>query len=176
MSTASREYNTIEIDTTASRAARMRLLVDALWDKFGGGSARHGRGFSWVGFYYGPSMLMDDGRKVGAEEMLLGPCRNKPACSPIGLHGACGRAWREHTALVIRDVSFLGAEYVACDPRDMSEVVVPCFNQDGSCWGVLDVDSFEIGAFSQHDADALSAMLHREGLSWRESVSTAEIG
>lgn len=174
---AHRDYATIEIDTSSGRLTRMRLLVDALWERFGGGEARHGRGYSWVGFYLGPGQRMeDDGRTVGPDEMLLGPCRNKPACSPIGLHGACGRAWREHTALVVRDVSFLGADYVACDPRDMSELVVPCFSRDGSCWGVLDVDSHEIGAFTQHDAEALEALLNREGLSWRESVGAVMVG
>ncbi len=154
----------------------MRLIVDALWDQFGGGSHLHARGFSWVGFYLGPGQPLDDARIVPDDQMLLGPCRNKPACSPIALHGACGRAWREHAALVVRDVSFLGANYVACDPKDMSEVVVPCFNQDGSCWGVLDIDSFEVGAFTHHDAEALAALLARAGLSWRESLNTIEIG
>lgn len=174
--TSRRDYSTIDIDAAVPRATRMRLIVDALWERFGGGEARHGRGYSWVGFYFGPGQPLDDGRTVGDDEMILGPCRNKPACSPLGLHGACGRGWRQREALVIRDVSFLGANYVACDPRDMSEVVVPCFNQDGSCWGVLDIDSFEVGAFTRHDAEALCALLVRAGLSWRESVETVELG
>lgn len=166
-----RSYDTISVPTTGDRWARMGALVDALWAAFGGGTAREGRGggagggYSWVGFYLGPGERMDDGRVVGAEEMLLGPRRDKPACSPIGLHGACGRAWRLRTALVVPDVRALGAEYVACDPRDMAEVVLPCFDERGGCWGVLDVDSFEVGAFTRGDAEQLGALLVRAGLS-----------
>lgn len=162
-----RDYDDIAIPTVGDRWARMVKLVDALWDAFGGGMAREGRGYSWVGFYLGPGERMDDGRVVGPEEMLLGPRRDKPACSPIGLHGACGRSWRLRTALVVPDVRSLGAEYVACDPRDMAEVVLPCFDERGVCWGVLDVDSFEVGAFTRGDAEQLGLILERAGLNAR---------
>jgi putative methionine-R-sulfoxide reductase with GAF domain len=95
----------------------------------------------------------------GNDELVLGPSRDKPACSPIGLHGACGRAFREKRPLVVRDVVDLGASYVACDPRDRSEVVVPLFEPDGTCWGVLDLDSFDVGSFDRVDVDGLLALL-----------------
>lgn len=123
-------------------------MVDLLWDAF------HAQGVSWVGFY-----TCD-----GGDEMLLGPRRDKPACSPIGLYGACGRAYRERVALVVRDVQALGAGYIACDPRDRSELVVPLFEPDGRCWGVLDMDSFEAGAFDETDAVGANALLHAAGL------------
>ena len=97
--------------------------------------------------------------------MVLGPRRDKPACSPIGLHGMCGLAWRERRAVVVDDVRRLGEHYVACDPRDMAEVVVPLLEADGSCWGVLDVDSFEVGAFTAADALGLARLVDRAGLS-----------
>ncbi len=134
---------------TADRAARMRAVVDALWQ------ALRDKGVSWVGFY-----LHEAG-----DELVLGPLRDKPACSPIGLHGACGQAFRSRQPLVVRDVAELGANYVACDPRDRSEVVIPLFDPDGRCWGVLDVDSFEVGAFDDRDVDGLRAVLERAGLS-----------
>lgn len=131
----------------------MTRLVDDLWRAFGE-PARAG-GYSWVGFY-----TKSDDR----EEMVLGPRRDKPACSPIGLHGMCGFAWRERRAVVVRDVRRLGEHYVACDPRDASEVVVPMLEADGRCWGVLDVDSFEVGAFTTEDARGLAEAAERAGL------------
>src|SRR5438105_13594580 len=96
--------------------------------------------------------------------MIVGPRRDKPACSPIGLHGVCGGAWRERRAMVVRDVAELGTNYVACDPRDRSECVVPLIEEDGTCWGVLDLDSFEVGAFSDEDVSGLRMVLEAGGM------------
>ncbi|MEO1130625.1 MAG: GAF domain-containing protein [Planctomycetota bacterium] len=140
----------------------MRALADALWDAFHT-RADGDAGYSWVGFYFGPGLSFDDAR-AGDDEMILGPRRDKPACSPIGLHGACGRSFLEQRALVVTDVKHLGESYVACDPRDQSEVVVPLFDEDGTCFAVLDVDAFDVGAFTEHDATELIALLQRTGL------------
>lgn len=145
-------------DWAGSRFNVMQQFIDAAWN------ALHNAGVSWIGFYLGPGQHMDDGRIVGANEMLLGPCRDKPACSPIGLHGACGRSWREQTTLVVTDVKHLGANYVACDPRDQSELVIPLFDGQRNCWGVLDIDSFDIGAFGEEDVEALDPILERARL------------
>ena len=130
------------------RAERMRIVVNALWD------ALKNKGISWVGFYL----------HEGGDEMVLGPLRDKPACSPIGLHGVCGQAFRDGKPRVVHDVAELGEDFIACDPRDRSEVVVPCFDGEGMCWGVLDLDSHEIGAFNDADAVALKAVLEAAGL------------
>lgn len=153
-----RDYSKVLIPRVGTREERMRSLVDSFWP------ALSGQGVSWIGFYFGPGERLDDGRVVGPEEMLLGPCRNKPACSPIGLHGACGASWKSGESLVVRDVKELGANYVACDPRDQSEVVVPLFDEAGRCYGVLDVDSFDVGAFADRDASELTAILIASGL------------
>ncbi|MBL0926601.1 MAG: GAF domain-containing protein [Phycisphaerales bacterium] len=145
----------------STRDEAMRVLVDALWEAFGGGTAAEGRGYSWVGFYFKPPLV---------DEMVLGPRRDKPACSPIGLHGACGRCWRERVSLVVPDVKSLGEHYVACDPRDRAEVVVPVLEADGSCHAVLDVDSFEAGAFSDRDARGIEMLLVKVGLSARDGA------
>lgn len=138
----------------------MRALVDSFWP------ALSVQGVSWIGFYFGPGERLEDGRVVGADEMLLGPCRDKPACSPIGLHGVCGQGWRGRKSIVVRDVKTLGADYVACDPRDLSEVVVPIFDEAGRCFGVLDVDSFHVEAFSEHDVRRLTTIVTDSGLNW----------
>jgi GAF domain-containing protein len=55
---------------------------------------------------------------------------------------------------------------VACDPRDRSELVVPLFEQDGRCYGVLDADSHERGAFGEHDARMMKRVMEATGISW----------
>ncbi|MBL8759804.1 MAG: hypothetical protein JNL50_00735 [Phycisphaerae bacterium] len=151
------------------RARAMALCCDLVWDAFGlesGGPSTGGFAkVSWVGFYE---------KAAGADEMILVVRRDKPACSPIGLHGACGRSWSEKRALVIPDVSTLGAGYIACDPKDKAELVLPMFDERG-CWGVLDVDSFEIGAFSEHDARGMAALCEKLGLS-RETLRGGVVG
>lgn len=129
----------------------MQRCVDALWSAFAG------PGLSWIGFY-----LWNAG---APDELTLGPRRDKPACSPIGLHGACGRCWSSRRPLAVTDVAHLGAGYIACDPRDRSEVVVPLFNPDGSCWGVLDADSHHPSAFDEFDAASLMRLMRHAGLS-----------
>ncbi|MEM1071498.1 MAG: GAF domain-containing protein [Planctomycetota bacterium] len=150
-----RDYRAIadEIAATlpreADRVDRMRLVSDVCWDVLSVS------GVSWIGFYT---------REPGADEMVLGPRRDKPACSPIELHGACGQACVEGVTLVVTDVARLGDGYVACDPRDLSELVIPCFDEAGVCWGVLDADSFERGCFDEHDARAIASILQLAGL------------
>jgi putative methionine-R-sulfoxide reductase with GAF domain len=122
---------------------RMKVVTDEIWREFG-----DHRPVSWVGFYF-----------LGKEEMTLGPRRDKPACSPIGLHGACGTAAISGATLVVRDVKDLGEGYIACDPRDRSEIVVPVRGRDGRVLGVLDVDSHAVGAFGDGDRFALEKIV-----------------
>lgn len=164
---AERDYSLVRMDIPdgASRDARMRAVVDALWEAFGadGPEKRLPAPMSWVGFYLAPGESMD-GAVAGDDEMVLAVRRNKPACSPIGLHGACGQAHVGREILVVRDVASLGEGYVACDPRDRSELVVPLLRDDGSSWGVFDADSFFEGAFTEHDAHEVWHLLKNAGL------------
>ena len=123
--------------------ARIGLLVDAVWKEFG-----DHRPVSWVGYY-----------RLGADEMTLGPRRDKPACSPIGLHGACGQAAMAGRSLLVRDVRALGANYIACDPRDLAELVVPVRDRGGNVVGVLDLDSYSAGAFDEGDQQAIEELV-----------------
>ncbi len=129
------------ISRSGTREDRMQRVVDALWEELGG------KRVSWLGFYL---------TNASGEDMILGPRRDKPACSPIGMHGACGRAFNSQRALVVTDVAKLGEGYVACDPRDRSEVVIPMLEPDGAtCWGVFDADSFDTDAFAEDDVNGL---------------------
>ena len=147
-----RAYDEIAIrlkQLTGTRAERMRATVDALWD------ALHPTGVSWVGFYL----------PEGDTQLVLGPARDKPACSPIGLHGACGQVFLNKQPLVVRDVNDLGPNYIACDPADRSEVVVPLLETEGTCVGVLDLDSPDVASFTDTDVVGLQLVLRVAGLS-----------
>lgn len=142
------------------REHAMREVIDSLWNV----TSPHG--VSWIGFYF---------KVQGRDEMVLGPRRDKPACSPIGLQGMCGRCLVERKPILVADVRTLGANYIACDPRDMSEAVVPLIGPDGTCDAVLDADSYDFGAFTQHDIDHLAAILLRSGLSARSASPTLNL-
>ncbi len=131
---------------------RMRAVVDALW------AALHDKGVSWVGLY------LDQPGKPDDQRLVLGPCRDKPACSPIGLHGVCGQALRFRTTRIVRNVRELDDDYVACDPRDRSEIAVPLIDETGAAWAVLDLDSHEIAAFDDSDERGLRRVLEAAGL------------
>lgn len=137
---------------------RMRSLCDALWEAFGD------LGYSWCGFYVYEPDTTGDGPGSRPGEMILAARQPKPACSPIGLGGICGQSWKHRQSVLVRDVRTLeGSGYIACDPRDVSEVVVPMV-LGGECWGVLDVDSYEVGAFDEHDVRGLLNAAQRAGL------------
>jgi len=137
------------LSKVGTRQQRMQSVVDALW------SGLEATGVSWVGFYV----------HVSGEELILGPRQPKPACSPIGLHGACGQVYQSRRPLVVRNVRELGSNYIACDPRDQSEIVVPLLTDEGVCWGVLDLDSHAVGSFSGAAVTGLVTVLRAAGLS-----------
>lgn len=144
-----RDYQTIAAALTSAgtEAERMQQVVDLLWEHLSA------EGVSWVGFYL----------HEGGDELVLGPLRDKPACSPISLQGVCGQAFLSRQAHVVDDVQSLGENYIACDPRDRSEVVVPLLRPDRTCFAVLDVDSFDVGAFSAADVAGLARVLEAAG-------------
>lgn len=150
---SARDYGAVvsQVKPGSGREATMQAVVDALWE------AMKDRGVSWLGFYTRPA---------GTDEMILGPRRDKPACSPLGLHGICGQSYTSGKPIIVQDSAALNTgNYIACDPRDRSEVVIPLFEADGSCWGVLDVDSHQPGAFEQSDVVGLRRVVERAGLS-----------
>ncbi|MBI4348234.1 MAG: GAF domain-containing protein [Elusimicrobia bacterium] len=121
----------------ADRGKIMQHIVDTLWETFGETGA-----FSWCGFYL-PS---PDGK-----QLVLGPSRDKPACNPIAMHGVCGKALATAATQVVPDVKALGDAHIECDPKNLSEIAVPVFGPDGKPFAVLDVDSYEAGAFDDLD-------------------------
>lgn len=156
--TLDRDYDTLTralieaIPDHAPREERLSSFIDLLWEHLAKTSV------SWAGFYLDQPDQPDDQR------LILGPRRDKPACSPIGLHGVCGQALRTHQTRIVDDVRDLGPDYIACDPRDASEIVIPLLDEHGHAWGVLDLDSHETHAFSARDDHGLRRALRAAGL------------
>lgn len=97
------------------------------------------QGLNWAGFYLNRN-----------EELVLGPFQGKVACVRIPFaRGVCGAAARSRQTQRIEDVhAFPG--HIACDSASSSELVVPLL-KDGRLLGVLDLDSPQLGRFSQDD-------------------------
>jgi L-methionine (R)-S-oxide reductase len=110
---------------------------------------------SWVGFYL---------RR--GNELVLGPFQGKVACVRIAFaRGVCGTAAAERRTVVVTDVEqFPG--HIACDAGSRSEIVVPVMRR-GEVVAVLDVDSYELGAFDEVDAAWLGKVAEIVGaLAW----------
>ncbi len=98
---------------------------------------------NWVGFY-----LLHDGA------LRLGPFQGKSACVRIPMgRGVCGTAAQnDKTELVYNVHDFPG--HIACDSASNSEIVIP-IHFEGRVVGVLDIDSPEVGRFSEKDKEIL---------------------
>ncbi|MBR2081684.1 MAG: GAF domain-containing protein [Elusimicrobiaceae bacterium] len=98
---------------------------------------------NWAGFYV-----------LREHTLVLGPFQGNPACVRIPLgKGVCGTAAQTgQTQLVANVHQFAG--HIACDSASNSEIVVPVF-KDGQVWGVLDIDSPQLGRFDQDDQSNL---------------------
>ena len=104
-------------------------------------------GINWVGFY-----KMVDGA------LVLGPFQGKPACIriPVG-RGVCGTAVAEDQVQLVYNVhEFPG--HIACDCASNSEIVLP-IHVNGEIWGVLDIDSPQIGRFTEADKEGLEQVV-----------------
>ena len=98
---------------------------------------------NWAGFYL-----------MKGDELVLGPFQGKPACVriPVG-RGVCGTAVATNSVQRIYDVhEFEG--HIACDAASNSEIVIP-FSINGEIAGVLDIDSPNVGRFSEIDEEGL---------------------
>ncbi|MBU3218748.1 GAF domain-containing protein [Clostridium algidicarnis] len=106
---------------------------------------------NWVGFY-----LYEE------EEMslVLGPFQGRPACNRIDFgKGVCGTAIKEKKLLRIENVNeFKG--HIACDSASNSEIVIPII-KDEKIYGVLDIDSPEVGRFSELEESYLKRAVEK---------------
>ena len=102
---------------------------------------------NWVGFY-----------KMNSGALVLGPFQGKPACVRIEVgKGVCGTAVaRDRVQLVYNVHEFPG--HIACDCASNSEIVLP-IHVNGEIWGVLDIDSPNVGWFTEEDKAGLEKVV-----------------
>ena len=105
--------------------------------------------FDWTGFY----------RVTEPELLKIGPYQGGHGCLVIPFsRGVCGAAARTGETQLVADVdAFPG--HIACASSTRSELVLPVFGKNRQLLGVFDLDSDQPDAFTQADADALSAIL-----------------
>lgn len=141
----------INKETLAKRYARIYAQLQSLLSKTKNQTARMATiasllhlkmpHFFWTGFY-----LLDRG------ELTVGPYQGPLACLVLEKKkGVCWAGILRRQTIVVPDVhKFPG--HIACDSRSNSEIVVPLLDSEGKAWGVMDVDSRDLGAFSEVDA------------------------
>lgn len=129
------------INTTNDTVARMATIAAVLHNKI-----PH---FFWTGFYL-----------LKEEKLLVGPYQGPVACQVLeGKKGVCWAGILEEKTIIVPDVhAFPG--HIACDSRSNSEIVVPLRKHDGTLWGVLDVDSRKLEAFSEIDQEWLEKIVN----------------
>lgn len=105
--------------------------------------------FDWTGFY----------RVTEPGLLKIGPYQGGHGCLVIPFdRGVCGAAARTGEVQLVPDVdAFPG--HIACASSTRSELVLPVFDKAGQVIAVFDIDSDQPDAFSQKDADQLTALL-----------------
>jgi L-methionine (R)-S-oxide reductase len=109
----------------------------------------HSLGFLWAGFY----------RVTSPGVLRVGPYQGSLGCLEIKFGaGVCGKAAVERKTVIVTDVeAFPG--HIACDARARSEIVVPVLNRKSELVAVLDIDSENVGAFSETDKKGLEDLV-----------------
>jgi len=126
---------------TENKIARMATIAAILHYKMAK--------FFWTGFY-----ILIDG------ELIIGPYQGPLACQILEKEkGVCWAGVTSKKTIIVPDVhKFQG--HVACDSRSNSEIVVPLIDKENQVWGVLDVDSRKIDAFSESDKNWLEKIVN----------------
>lgn len=105
--------------------------------------------FDWTGFY-----------RVTAPDLLkIGPYQGGHGCLTIPFaRGVCGACARSGEVQLVDDVdAFPG--HIACASTTRSELVLPVFDHSGALIAVFDIDSDQLAAFTQDDAQQLTVIL-----------------
>lgn len=124
---------------TDNTIARMATTVALLHNKF--------NYYFWTGFY-----ILEKG------ELTVGPYQGSLACMVLRQNtGVCWAGINQQKAILVENVNdFPG--HIACDSRSQSEVVVPLF-KNNQIIAILDVDSKELGSFSEADVVGLQKII-----------------
>ena len=168
-SLAAGETNVVGVLANVSAAMKTMFPEEFFWVGFYLVCPQEGRVQGAFGAVQRPSVVqgVQDAKVSPTGEdlegaLLLGPFQGTVACYEIPYgKGVCGAAWKERKTLVVPDVEeFPG--HIACSSLSRSEIVVPMFLPDeeeedslGEVWGVIDIDSTELGTFDEVDAEYL---------------------
>lgn len=88
------------------------------------------------------------------EKLVLGPFQGGVSCVNIELgKGVCGESAEKEQTIIVDDVT-KHKNYIACDSKARSEIVVPMI-KNGSLLGVLDLDSINVADYDQIDKEYL---------------------
>jgi len=110
----------------------------------------HAFGFLWTGFYrvVEPGVLL----RVGPYQGTLG-------CLEIQVgRGVCGTAAAERRTVIVPDVQECPG-HITCYARSRSDIVVPVTGRSGMLIAVLDIDSDQVGTFSDEDREGLERIV-----------------
>jgi GAF domain-containing protein len=128
------------LKVTGNRVSRMATIASLLYHKMDK--------YFWCGFYE----LVDG-------ELLVGPYQGFLACQKLPENtGVCWAGVTEKKTIIVPDVNKFDG-HIACDSRSKSEIVVPCFDEDGNVFAVLDVDSSEYNSFDEVDGEELEKIV-----------------
>jgi len=87
-------------------------------------------------------------------ELILGPFQGGVSCVHIALgKGVCGESAEKKQTIIVEDVT-QHSNYISCDSRAKSEIVVPMV-KDGRLLGVLDLDSALTDDYDKVDQEYL---------------------
>ncbi len=124
------------LDKTPDPQAQMATVAALLYHKFD-----H---YFWCGFY----RLLDG-------DLVVGPYQGPLACQVLARNrGVCWEAVKLGKTVIVADVRLFPG-HIACDPRSLSEIVVPVRDHEGAVIAVLDVDSDKPEQFDEADAAGL---------------------
>lgn len=83
-------------------------------------------------------------------ELILGPFQGGVSCVRISLgKGVCGESAASRQTVIVGDVKTY-PNYISCDSKALSEIVVPMV-KDGQLLGVLDLDSSLVDDYDELD-------------------------
>ena len=92
--------------------------------------------------------------------------------------GQCGQCATEQRTLIAHDTKQV-ENYIACDMHTRSEIVVPCCSkEDGQVCTILDIDSPNVGTFTEVDKANLEDLVYmiyqKPAVTWAEDQNNAE--
>jgi L-methionine (R)-S-oxide reductase len=129
---------------TGDMDARMATVCAVLHHKLGN--------VLWTGFY-----------SLKNGELLVRTYQGPLACQVLEKDkGVCWAAINRKQTVVVPDVHHFEG-HIACDPRSLSEIVIPVVDKGGNIIGVLDIDSTKPGRFDRTDAawlEKITGLLH----------------